>query len=570
MRYKKFHIEKYKGVKNSAISIIQAPVPIIGINESGKSSVLESIAHFDFRNDDIASTKGWKFLNRYNPTESEFKVSAEIELNPEKLKVMLESFSEEERAILIGNLANLSSTIVDRIFRKNGEPSKNYRIAEIEDELHQRFCEKLINLLPRIIYFDNFLENPFPNYVEMPDNYHTDSNLPLNENQKIIERMFIQSGYSLKDIFNSQDQNEQSTCLSEVNKYLNKMLIENWEKMRLKPGDLDVNSIKAIDIELQLSNTLVNTVNIKVKERFKLDGQRDFEATLDLNERSLGFRWFLNFSMKKVFGTEGEEQVIYLFDEPGSFLHNSAQRILLDALKELALKHPVIYTTHSEFLLDPEKININNIRIVEKEKREIIVIPYGEMQIEKNQGALSALQNALRLNVSSLHTYGQKIIVTEGLIDFYFWRLLSSEFMFLPGQGAGSNQYLISLAIGTSQKYVALFDGDSAGDDAIIKYKKIFNDEEAHNWIQYKDSHGKPIKLEKIFSKNDQDRLKKLMGVSDMKKALTMLYYSDSKSEFLNILDTETVLNISFNLGIILEKLDLSQNTKLNYSLAVG
>jgi hypothetical protein len=78
IKFNKFRIDKYKAIKDSSISVLNEPIPLIGVNESGKSSALEAMARFDYRNDTIADQKKWKFLNRYMPNENVFSVSAEV------------------------------------------------------------------------------------------------------------------------------------------------------------------------------------------------------------------------------------------------------------------------------------------------------------------------------------------------------------------------------------------------------------------------------------------------------------------------------------------------------------
>ena len=52
MKYKKFRIKNYKAIKDLTIELDnQNLVPIIGLNETGKSSILQAIFAFDCYND---------------------------------------------------------------------------------------------------------------------------------------------------------------------------------------------------------------------------------------------------------------------------------------------------------------------------------------------------------------------------------------------------------------------------------------------------------------------------------------------------------------------------------------
>jgi hypothetical protein len=288
---------------------------------------------------------------------------------------------------------------------------------------------------------------------------------------------------------------------------------------------------------------------------------------MPLSERSQGFKWFFNFSIRKCYGAKDQEKFIYLFDEPGSYLHNSAQSILLKALVELSKNHPVIYSTHSEFLLDPEVININNIKVVEKQDREIRLVQLAEVKGHKKEGALSTLYNALKTKIPISSTINQKIVITEGITDFYFWKMVSKKLVILPGIGASSNEYLISIAIGTANKYVALFDGDSAGGSAITRYKRFFGEKESAHWRQYLNSSGTPVELEDLLSRADQDRLKTITGTPDTKNAITILYFSNLKDTFWRDINNESKANIAVSTTIIKRSLGITSKSIFKFQV---
>ena len=303
----------------------------------------------------------------------------------------------------------------------------------------------------------------------------------------------------------------------------------------------------------------IRSIEVKVIEQFPgSDNTPAPEVTMKISERSQGFRWFFNFSARKCFAAVHEERFLYLIDEPGSYLHNSAQTVLLDALVSLAQSHPVIYSTHSEFLLDPEKININNIQIVQKEDHAIKLIPLSNASTKRHEGALSTLYNALRMRIPLETIMNKKVIVTEGITDFYFWRPIIDA-VFLPGCGAGNNRYLLSMAIGASRKYVAIFDGDKGGDEAQIHYKTLFGDAESVNWVVYNTASSQPVLLEKLLSSADVGRIKTITSQSDIKQAITLLFFENKAEEFWKGVDQETKANVQHNISVISAHLGLTK-----------
>jgi len=602
MRYKKITIEKYKGVVGSDLPITDSPIPIIGVNESGKSSALEALAHFDWRNDEIIAARNWKFLNRYKPKETTFKVVADIEIAQDELDKILAANTKpkeeppvveepspvEPEAIAAEAPAEEPSPSVEtpapeaeaepteteeinevpeirirsgritvaRVFESSGAATMTYTISDAEGEVIERIARDIINTLPRIYFIGDFLEDHMPDEIMFPPEYAAGDNLALSEHQKIIEGAFRSADLSLRDCLNNEDEDTRKTWMSAASATMTDKIIDDWNKMQLGEGELDVDKPSNVTIELGLSENK-ERVSIKIMEQFH-EGSKEFpRISTPLNERSQGFRWFFNFSAMKCFAALGQEQFIYLFDEPGSYLHNSAQKILLKAIIDLAKQHPVIFATHSEFLLDPDHININDIRVVQKENHEIKLIPLSNARTKKHEGALSTLNHALRLRTPLETIMKKKVVVTEGITDFYFWKPVV-DVVYLPGYGAGNNKYLLSLAIGASQSYVALFDGDEAGDKAMTQYKGYFGNDEAAHWLQYRKSDSSPAVLEDLLSNADTERLHTITGQTDTKRAITVSFFQGKAKEFWSGVDDETLGNITINIAALFKPLKLT------------
>ena len=72
--------------------------------------------------------------------------------------------------------------------------------------------------------------------------------------------------------------------------------------------------------------------------------------------------------------TGSNNDIIYLLDEPGSYLHSVAQERLCHMIKNISNKDgKVIYCTHTHHLLDPKYIPTKFIYIVQKDNNITIV-----------------------------------------------------------------------------------------------------------------------------------------------------------------------------------------------------
>lgn len=83
---------------------------------------------------------------------------------------------------------------------------------------------------------------------------------------------------------------------------------------------------------------------------------KDRSELYTISERSLGFRWFFAFlllTQYRGFRKNAPKNALFLFDEPASNLHSSAQTQLLQSFGKLAEKCSIIYTTHRHHMINP-------------------------------------------------------------------------------------------------------------------------------------------------------------------------------------------------------------------------
>jgi hypothetical protein len=135
-----------------------------------------------------------------------------------------------------------------------------------------------------------------------------------------------------------------------MSRKLNTTIVEQWKEIRLEKDGVNFK----IEVEFDRSK---NTLEFKLIEKVNDQDDRYF----DIRQRSKGFYWFFNFVMRTEFNPKGsfgnEKGAIFLFDEPGAYLHVSMQNSLCKKLKLLSEKNVVVYCTHSPELIDYETID---------------------------------------------------------------------------------------------------------------------------------------------------------------------------------------------------------------------
>jgi AAA ATPase domain len=187
-------------------------------------------------------------------------------------------------------------------------------------------------------------------------------------------------------------------------------------------------------------------------------------ATTRLGTRSRGFIWFFSFlawfsQQKKL-----NEPMILLLDEPGLFLHASAQADLLRYIeKELRPYHQVVYTTHSPFMVEPTEFS--RVRIVrDKSMESDDELPQEEQGtkvftdvLEADEGSLFPLQGALGYDIAQTLFIGPNSLVVEGASDLLYIQTLSAALQ-VKGKASLSTAWTIT-PVGGSDKvptFVAL------------------------------------------------------------------------------------------------------------------
>ncbi|MAS05411.1 MAG: ATP-dependent endonuclease [Ahrensia sp.] len=156
-------------------------------------------------------------------------------------------------------------------------------------------------------------------------------------------------------------------------------------------------------------------------------------ASVPFSERSAGFVWFFSFLVQFAMMRRDTDNVIILLDEPGLTLHGKAQEDLLRYMEEQLLpSHQVIYSTHSPFMVPPNRLA--DCRVVED------VISYAKPQRPESEGTkitedvmstdkdtLFPLQGALGYSVTQSLFVGENSLLVEGPSDILYLQAFANE-----------------------------------------------------------------------------------------------------------------------------------------------
>ena len=576
MKYKSFRIKNYKAIKDLTIEVDKPKLtPIIGLNETGKSSILQAMFSFDYTNDDqyngefvnISYIKN-KFDNKSLP-----EIEAEIEnidnniIIENTLRYFMEEKKEEffimsryskengfrekeylkpikeliltklkkifsnsyntlkiKRTFNIGNpyytLENINFETIDEKINTNGYYNEEINIYCGLSEFREIVIKSIVYDLPNIIYIDDF-KDIVPEEIKKGSQWYP-----------YIEEIFKKNNENI-DKFSRYDLPDRQTVLADIKDNLNESLSQLWDKMHI--SQTIRNEFRTLDIDLRFENNIFQFLVVDLRE--KRENGKSREVVFPINMRSKGFQWFFNFFIKMKYNwkhTDDEDyESIILLDEPGVYLHTTFQSELVKVLRDLSKNNIIFYTTHLENMVNPKVVKIAEINVAKRNNEIVTIEKITKIDDNKNLGEITPIINALKIDNFPLVHYNEKIIITEGMTDKIFLNLLQEAELLdksikvIPGSGVSNLGTLISLSIGITSKYVVIFDNDEAGREHLENYKKNFGDEESKKWILHKLAERKDnIVLEDYYSNEMKEIIEKYIDKKDYKTGLLNFYYN--------------------------------------------
>ncbi len=193
---------------------------------------------------------------------------------------------------------------------------------------------------------------------------------------------------------------------------------------------------------------------------------------IELEARSKGFQWFFSFYLVFLVESEnGHKGAILLLDEPGLHLHPTAQQELIGFFEKLSEKHQLLYTTHSPFLVDGERLH----RVMPVAEDET---GHSYVSVEtwpRDRETIFPLQAAAGYALARGLFRHRRNVLVESLSDYYYIHALSQQcraanraslpedVYVTPCGGARLVGQFASLFLGEAVRPLILLDGDDAG-----------------------------------------------------------------------------------------------------------
>lgn len=201
-------------------------------------------------------------------------------------------------------------------------------------------------------------------------------------------------------------------------------------------------------------------------------------AEVELENRSTGLQWFLSFYLVFLVESKGAHRdAVLLLDEPGVSLHPLAQRDLSAFFEQLGRTNQIIYTSHSPFLVEADRLDRARKVYVSADGTTKVTARLGGAEgTDTQRGAAYAVQSALNLSVAEGLLPEAQPVLVEGRSDQHYLAaiktlLLSTgritpprEIVFAPTGGTRTAHIIANILTGRDDDLpLVVLDGDAAG-----------------------------------------------------------------------------------------------------------
>lgn len=471
VRIIKFRIKNYKSIIDSGDCYLSNGITVLaGKNESGKSSILEALEDFDIEKE--INQDAVRIQDETLKPEITLTFGVDYQNLNEILKDMLTGIKNKEIEVVIcknfdnryslinsdeifGNYTERNQILIDK-FETISDSVKSLfdtndisiEIDSLTDENYLQVRNQLSNIEPSLYYLSEENVNEISSKISfLHETIEFFADIQSFETEFIEEFKRYIPHFILFDTYKDQIPNE--IYLSQLN------------------DDEFINDLATIsDLNTELIQTPSNVranmkhkdeINISISEEYKQFWEQDTaNLYLDWNheflyfwikekneyykpeQRSKGRQWHLSFYVKITARSKDDTPNILLIDEPGLFLHAKAQKDILKKLEESSKHMEVIYSTHSPYLIDSDKLN--RVRLVEISETEGTKV--SKIHAKADKETLTPILTAIGEDLSQgIKLDKNNSFIVEGISDYYylhaFKKLIGSnlELNIIPGCG---------------------------------------------------------------------------------------------------------------------------------------
>jgi len=364
MHISKLKIENYRGIKNTREINLTKFSSIVGKNDSGKTIVLNAIATFlDIKSFPISHTD---FNDPSKPIVFEFSLGSDVIVDLLKSKVKSKVKKTDGLEEFIQDIVCDNKITFKRSVNLAGKSwaEESIQLYDFDNDelkgLYFKPDEEVTSIVEKHqikIPVEGKGRNSKAEKIKyIKEHFTTES----RSNRWLIDDMKISSLFPDVELFKADygleaDTKFKTTSVTEIEEYFTR------EQHRLQVFQQEINiemrkeanilksymqeyasNLKDIDISPNVAwKDAIKSVDVS----FQFNGDEKF---IPMTHKGTGYRRLFMVARFRYLAQKSKgNNVIYLIEEPETFLHPTAQQDLLIALKELSNDNQVVTTTHS-------------------------------------------------------------------------------------------------------------------------------------------------------------------------------------------------------------------------------
>lgn len=560
------------GEKNNILQINPGVTTIVGMNESGKSNLMNSIGYIDLVNG--ITTNLIPFRNRINNKPVRMSVRLNVTADdPSDIVgdgiteiILDENEAYEIRGTAIDLYASkvLTYDLQDAL-QKYGKYENSSDRQNVLNEIKKlkAYCKLPLWKTKSVVQYarkvatshilDETVRAEAVNYVDSLES-NLDSliaRMPFFFSHKSSKN--IKNTYSISEVKRSSSDNKDSVDKQPNDLLLSLLTIAGIDRDSLIAAVASGNAAERQTYENRMNRALEQNVMKGFREYYK-QGTEDIQmifriesnrlnihvssgdATTAFSERSNGLRWYLKMYTDLKAQINNERPIVYVLDEPGIYLHINAQNELRNMFFQQAKDGTqILYTTHSPYMIDTNFACIRGIIKTENEEFSCIMnsLYNTTFHAAKCLDTLSPIAAAMGMDLATNPGIDRSKlnIIVEGVTDQIYLRTMADKlglppkaYNIIPSTGADNSQHLASILLGWGYPFVVLFDYDNKGKDCAKKLVKQLNLEFGKSVFMLKDLSVTEFDALRSIPQNESIVIETLLSASDR----TALQISDT------------------------------------------
>jgi predicted ATP-dependent endonuclease of OLD family len=257
MRFTSFTIKNYRAITGPLVIDLskKSLLPIIGVNESGKTTILQAIFAFDSYNDNFNEGLHLKDTsNLYLTSSLPALVEGQIEITDAEIQEILNELeaAHEDLKVVLGKLKHRHRGPLTKLTIQRNLKTLQYTILTApfnQNELADKLPDKIFSMTPFILFFDDFRDKIEEKIVIDPKKKKDRAGWLA-----ILEQLFQRTDKDLS-VFDlpGMEERQRKSVLAKVKRHLNRTLTEEWQNFRL-----DDREALEISIDMQKETLATN------------------------------------------------------------------------------------------------------------------------------------------------------------------------------------------------------------------------------------------------------------------------------------------------------------------------